>query len=289
MAAFSTAQTGSLEMELILSIVQEELVRSAKLRPTVLDYSAQAGKGVKQINIPRYDSHFSSPTAQTDAGAVNQQTVDFATDDLALSDWRTIPYTVGDRVSTQSMVDLEAELAASAGRAMGNYLDDKIIEQLKLASSAAPDHIQQLSGTDQDSNANQAITIADIAKARRLLNEQNVSNEDRFLLVSPKQEFEMLNIENFISAEKYGAREALLEGEIGRVFGFRVMVHNGLSDNDVIAYQKGAVAIAVQQDMRFEAQRQVQKGQTDYAFHMLAGYQVLEEGRKQVYFNATGT
>lgn len=289
MAAFSTGQTGSLEMTMILSIVQEELIRSAKLRPTVMDLSSQAVKGVKQLEVPRYDTHFADPEAQVDDGAVTCQTVNFATDSLALSDWRTLAYTVGDRVSVQSRVDLESELAASAGRTMGKYLDDKIIEQLRLASAAAPDHRLQFSGTDQQANANQAITLADITCARELLNKADVRDDDRWLIVSPKQEKEMLNISNFIKADEYGAREALLDGEIGRIFGFRVMVHNGLSDNEAIAYQKQAVAIAVQQEIKFETERNVKRQDTDYAFSILAGYTVLEQGVKQVLLNATGT
>lgn len=286
MATFTTTQTGSLEMDLILSVVQEELIRKAKLRPTVMDMSANVEKGLKSIDIPRYDSHFSNPAAQNPDGVtpVAAQTVDFAVDSLLLDKWVTLPYEIPDRISRQARVNLEAELAASAGRTFAKYIDDELIVALKAASSAAPDHITQLQG-----GTNDEITLDNIAEARELLNKADVKEEERFLIVSPAQERAMLNIQNFIEADKYGAREALLDGEIGRVFGFRVMVHNGLGDAEAIAYQKEAVAFAMQKDINFESRRADLKLQkTEYAFSAGWGTVTLEQGVKQVFMNSTG-
>jgi N4-gp56 family major capsid protein len=287
MATFTTTQTGPTEMDLILSVVQDELIRAAKLRPTVVDMSSSAEKGVKTIEIPRYDTHFANPAAQNPDGVtpVTSQTVDFQTDSLDLDKWVTLPYEIPDRISRQSRVNLEAELAASAGRTFGKYIDDELIVALRAASAAAPNHRIQLSG-----GLNDEITLDDITNARELLNKADVKEEDRWLIVSPKQERAMLNISNFIEADKYGAREALLNGEIGRVFGFRVMVHNGLSDDEAIAYQREAVAFAMQKDMMFESRRaQLGLQKTEYAFSAGWGTVTLEQGVKQVLLNATGT
>ena len=52
MSAFnSSSHTGSTESVLITKVVQDALLRQAKLMPTVLDYSAQAQPGVKEIDI----------------------------------------------------------------------------------------------------------------------------------------------------------------------------------------------------------------------------------------------
>ena len=291
MAVFtSAANTGSTEMDLILSIVQEELTRAAKLRPTVRDFSASVSKGVKSIEIPRYDSSFSGPAAQNPDGTtpVTQQTVTFATDVLNLDKWVTLPWQVADRVSRQSMLNLEAELAASAGRKFGEYIDDELIAALRLAADGTgglPDHRIQLSGA-----TNTQITLDDVAHARELLNKQNISEMDRYMLISPAQERAMLNIHNFIEADTYGAREALLDGEIGRVFGFRVMVHNGLADLEAICYHRDAVGHAMQKDLSYETRRaDLALQSTEYAFSAGWGTVVLEQGIKQVLINGTGT
>lgn len=289
MATFTTTQTGSLEMDLILSVVQEELIRAAKLQPTVKNMSSSVEKGVKSIEIPRYDTHFANPAAQNPDGvtATAAQTVDFAVDSLNLDKWVSLPYEIPDRISRQARVNLEAELAASAGRTFGKYIDDELIACLRLAADGTgglPDHRIQVTGA-----TNTEITLDDITEARKLLNQADVREDNRFLIVSPDQEKAMLNIANFIEADKYGSREALLDGEIGKVFGFRVMVHNGLSAIEAIAYQSDACAFAMQKDISFESRRAnlgLQK--TEYAFSAGWGTAVLEQGVKQVLLNATG-
>lgn len=285
----SAANTGSTEMDLILSIVQEELIRSAKLRPTVMDFSASANKGIKSIDVPRFDSHFSAPAALNPDGDTDPGTdsIVFAVDTITLDQWTTKAYSIPDRVETQSMIPVAATLAESAGKVYGNYVDDRIIARLREAADGTgglPDHRIQLSG-----GTNDEITLADITAARRLLNKANVSESERWLIVSPEQEEAMLNIDNFIHADKYGARTALLDGEIGKVYGFRVMVHNGLNAAEAIAYQKQAVAVAVQKELKFETDRQPKLQKTDYVFSMGMGDQVLEQGVKQVLLNSTGT
>ena len=287
--AFTTTQTGDLQMDLILSIVQEELVRSGKLLPTVTDMSASAEKGVQVIEIPRYDSHFANPAAQNADGTTPTafQTVDFATDKLNLNKWVTLPYAIPDRISAQSRVNLESELAASAGRTFGRYMDDEIIAELRKAadgSTGLPDHVVNFSGSDDQ------IEIADITQARLRLNRAHVSEMDRYLLISPEQEAKMLGLPNFIRADQYGAREALLEGEVGRVMGFRVMAHTGLDADEAIAYQKQAVAYAVQKGIKFETKRDDLRLQRDQvAFSAGWGVTVLEQGVKQVLLKKAST
>ena len=282
----SAANTGPTEMDLILGVVQDELIRSAKLLTTIVDYTSSVADGIKQIEIPRYDSHFADPADQNPDGTtpVTAQTVDFAVDTLALDKWKTLAYEIPDRVSRQSRIPLEAELAASAGRTFGKYMDDEIIAVLRQASAAAPDHRTQLQG-----GTNDEITLDNVAEARELLNKADVTEEDRFLIISPAQERHMLNIQNFIRANEYGSREALLDAEIGRVFGFRVMVHNGLADAEAIAYQRQAAGYAMQKSMQFETRRADLKLQkNEYAFSAGWGTVLLEQGVKQVLMNATG-
>ncbi len=286
MATFTTTQTGTLEMDLILSVVQEELIRAGKLPATVRDLSSSVEKGLKSIDIPRYDTHFNNPAAQNADGTtpVASQTVDFAVDSLDLDKWVTLPYEIPDRISQQSRVNLEAELAASAGRTFAKYIDDELIVALRAASAATPDHITQLQG-----GTNDEITLDNIAEARELLNKADVNESDRFLVISPTQERIMLNIENFIKANEYGSRDALLNGEVGKVFGFRVMVHNGLADAEAIAYQRDAVAMAMQKSIKFESRRaQLGLQKTEYAFSAGWGTVTLEQGVKQVLMNSTG-
>lgn len=282
----SAANTGSTEDVVISSIVQDELNRAMKLRPTVEDYSSMAVKGVKSIELPKISAGFSGPATQNPDGEtpVASQTVTLDTDTLNLDDWTNLPYKIPDRVSRQNVVNLEAMLAKSAGEKYGEYMDDQIIAELKQASAAAPDHILQMSGA-----GNAALTLEDISEARKLLNKQNLPQSDRWLVISPAQEKAIIDLDNFRNADKYGDRTALLEGEVGQIYGFRVIVHNGLADAEALAYHKSACAIAVQQDVEFETRRaSLELKVTEYSFSLGMGHTVLDSGKRNIFFNSTG-
>lgn len=282
MATFtSAANTGTTEMTIISTIVQKELKREAKLRPTVVDRSDMAMKGIKSIDLPRFDSSFSGPAAQNPDGVTETagQTLDFAVDTIDLSDWTSIVYKIPDRVSKQTRINLEAELAASAGKDYGNYVDDQIIAQLKLATAT------HLVGLDSNAaGAGTALTLEDISRARRLLNRANAPQSDRWMVIPPELEEDMINLDNFRTANQYGSRTALMDGEVGQVYGFRIIVHNGLAANEFLAYHKEACAIAIQQDVQFESRRLPLGLQaTEYSFAMGMGQQVLQSGELTVY------
>ena len=159
MAVFTSASnTGTTEDTIIRSIVQEQLLSKAVVRPTVMDLSSQATKGVKAVSLPRFSAAFSGPAAQNVDGAtgVTMQTATFAVDTLNLDQWKNLPYRIPDRISMQSQVNLEAELAASAGKAMAIDLDSTIITEMATATI----NIQF------DNDTNTTISVANINKAK---------------------------------------------------------------------------------------------------------------------------
>lgn len=279
----SAANTGTTEATLISKIVQDQLNDKAMLLQTVTDYSALAVEGYKDIKIPKWSAGLTGPVAQNADGATapDFQAATFAVDTISLDQWVNLPYALPDRIKMQSAINLEAELAREAGQQMAIWVDDKIITELKLVSTSAPDHRKQLTGA-----SNTVLTLADIANCRMLLNKQNVPQSDRYLVIAPEQEKAMLALDNFIRADAYGAREGLLNGEIGRVFGFTVMVHNRLAADDMLAYHKSHVGVAIQKAISFEKQRGSVKLQRDeYSFSMGAGFEVLDGGKRGVYYN----
>jgi N4-gp56 family major capsid protein len=168
---------------------------------------------------------------------------------------------------------------------MGIYMDDQILARLREASTSSPDHAIGLDGRANQSEAgDNAVTLAGITEARKLLKKQNLETNGAFLVVSTEQEKELLDLDNFRNADKYGSREALLNGEIGRIYGFRVMVHNRVAQYEAFAYTQDAVGIAVQQEIEFETDRPDPRlAATDYAFRMLMGSTVLDSGKKVVW------
>lgn len=281
-AITSSANTAATEMELITRIVQAELLENTVILGSVTDHSSLVIPGIKSLEIPRFEAdltpgsgRFGGPSPQNPDGttAVTFKTASLTTDKIDLDKWENLPYRIPDRVADQSRVPLSAELASKAGKEMAIYMDEEI--RLVLATLTAVVNY----------NTASTMELVDITAARKDLNRQNVPMGDRILLISPEKEQDMLNIENFIHADKYGSREALLNGEVGRVFGFRVLISNLLAADECYAYHKECVGYAMQQNVDFETQRaDVNIRATDYSYAIGWGATLMYEGRKGVKF-----
>jgi len=287
MSFTSAANTGSTEMDLISQIVQAELLENTVVLGTVMDHSDKLAPGIKSLEIPRFEAdttpgsgRFGDPETQNPDGVtpVAKKTATLTTDVINLDQWKNLSYSVADRLKDQSRVPLEAELAAKAGKEMAIYMDGEIISTLDASTTTLA----------YNDTVNEDLQLNDITAARRVLNRNNVPQGDRYLLISPEKEEDMLNIENFIHADKYGARDALLNGEIGRVFGFRVIVSNLLTAAQAFAYHRECVGYAMQASISFETDRpDVALRVTDYSYAMGWGFTHMYDSKKCVKFVET--
>ncbi|MCG7610349.1 coat protein [Mycobacterium sp. CnD-18-1] len=81
----------------------------------------------------------------------------------------------------------------------------------------------------------QAVADADAAyklirELRIALDKENVPEEGRFLLVSPEFHGQILGDSRFIDASQYGTNRPIMNGEVGRIVGFAVMVSNTIPE-----------------------------------------------------------
>jgi len=111
---------------------------------------------------------------------------------------------------------------------------------------------------------------------------------ERYLLVSPDAEAQLLSIEHFIHAEEYASAEPIQNGATDKPYGFKVLtsISPALVGNASIAYHKTAVAYASQINARFESERNILCQQTEYALSQLFGVKVLDLGKRQVAMSA---
>lgn len=65
-------------------------------------------------------------------------------------------------------------------------------------------------------------------RMRMTLNKANVPTDGRFIAISPEFEALILGDARFIDASKYGTNTPIMNGEIGRALGFRILVSNNL-------------------------------------------------------------
>ncbi len=85
--------------------------------------------------------------------------------------------------------------------------------------------------------ANQPNALADIAGARKVLNDNKAPMRDRYAVWSPGAEANLLILDAIAGADKSGSTDALREANMGRLYGF----DNYMSQN-VASHTKGTLA-----------------------------------------------
>lgn len=280
MAIIGATDVGTTRQDLVSAVVQETLKAKSILMPTVLDYSSSLPAGSKSVYIPRR-AQFTAETKAEDTDLTAQAMI-FTQDQLTLSHLACLAE-VEVIAELQSAVNVESEVIKESSEELAKKMDDLIIVQLKLVSTAAPDHLLDYANTPTDT-----LTIAEIVNARNLLNKQFVPMNDRYMVISPDQEAAVLQLANFIQAERYGSSEPIQNGEVGKIYGFKVIVHPSLAAVDSLFYQKQHVAMAIQLQPSFEFMMNLPGIKKQYLLHTIAGAKVLQAGKAGVYYNGSG-
>ena len=273
-------ETVATSIDVVAAILQAELIQNAVLLPTISDYSAWVIPGANTVKVPRAGSFTASNKVENTA--TDFQALTFATDDIELSVYKHIVAELEDRAKEQAAVDVEGVYVQRMATAMVEAIEGSIAGVLVKAANDL-----QLSGTG--AVANDSITKADILSARKLLDDKKVPQMDRFLVVPPAQEKAMLMIDDFVDASKYGDNTAIMNGELGRIFGFRVIKSTSLaSDTEAVAYHKSHAAFARQMAPKFEKQRaSLSKLADELSLSLLYGVKQLDSGNRGIYLDET--
>lgn len=266
-------------MEIIDSIVQQELIQSMVLAPTLTDVSSRVGPGMDTIKLPRANSF--TAAAKADGTDLTSQALTFATDSLLLDQYYAVFSTIERLGSLQANVDLLGEIAKRMASALAYEMDAKIYAQMKLTSAAAPDHRVLF---DNDPTA--TLAKNDFVKAKKLLKIQNVPMGDGklFAAISPERESDVLKLSDFVDADKWqdGSASAKLNGVIGRIYGFNVVVSNVVEDAGVIFYHSDHVAWARQLQPTMDTLANVKALGVDVALSHVYGCKVTQAGKMGV-------
>jgi len=212
--------------EIVSTQIQEVLTSSMVVPPTIMDFSAQVGPGMDTLKIPRF-SNFTVDT-KSENTAVDAQVNAFSTDDLPLDKHQVVQFLLEDIASLQAKVAVAQAYINQIGRDLAAKMDSDIITaMLASPSAAAPDHLVQF-----DNNPTDTLSKADFLEARRLLSDANNRQDDRVCLISPTSESEVLAISEFVRVDESGSSGSLRNGQIGKLFGFDVLVSSQQSTTD---------------------------------------------------------
>lgn len=267
--------------EIVSAQVQEVLTAEMVVPGTIMDMSSEVGPGMDKLKIPKYGNF----TVQNKAAGtpLTPQLNAFTSDDLDLDKHQAVPFLIEDLASLQSKIALAQQYVNQAAKDMAAKMDaDIITDMVGSASAAAPDHLIAYE-TPSDLAKN------DVLNARQLLNEANVSKADRTLLTAPDDETDLMKIPEFTRVDESGGSEALRNGQIGKLFGFDVVVSSQMTANVSLFYHRSTAAFARQLTPRSRQDLSILDiGQTwviDHVWGIQAG---LDSGKRIVEVNATG-
>lgn len=266
-------ETASAGFDLVASTVQSYLQQESKFLPLVTDYSNLVVKGSKSVAIPRSGGF--TVGAKSENTAVDAQIVTYAQDQIALTSHKVVQFLLEDIADMQAAPAIVEDMLMKAGKDLAREVDQTIINALELPSASTPDHRIAYAGTT-------VIAEADILDARELLIDQYIDPRECVLAVSPAQEKAMLKIANFIQAERYGNNEPIFNGEIGKVFGVKVIVHTDIEDLKSLMFHKSALGIAFQQGMKIEKQRDLANLGDRWSISHLYGTKLMDSGKRAV-------
>ena len=286
MATTTSTVAADVIEKLVSSIIQETLIQESVMIPTIQNMSSMIRQGMDTLKIPRFTALPVETVTEGTALTINNPTIE--TDDLVMNINQAIHWEISDRADIQSKIDIAVQLVKDGSRTLAFQIDDNIITNLNTVSTAAPDHLLAFANAA-------SIQLTDIAAAREALNLQNVPMADRFIAITPKQERFMLAIPELIHLEKYGSTDAIQNGEIGKLYGFTVVLttSGNLDEDSFLAYHRSAVAYGTQISPKFETDRNVAKLVDEYTISQLYGTVLLDNtgtagGVRNVLTNATG-
>lgn len=273
-----TTATASVQQAAIATLVQRNLIAKSTLLGTITDFSMLAEPGNKTVDIPKVGNF--TVTKKTSGTAVDATALTYATDQLALDQQAVVQWLVEKRASKQSRIALAEINLSRAIDAHAKQVDTDIHAALIAGvSSSSPDHIIAFANAA-------SFDKPDVIEGRRLLDMQEVPAGDRFIAVNPTDEASLLGIAGFVEADKYGSNSAVMNGELGRLYGSTVIKSTVVTSGRPLMYHREACCIAFQQDPEFDNQKDLANLAMRYSLDQLYGVKVLQAGKLIVRFGS---
>lgn len=167
---------------------------------------------------------------------------------------RVYPFLVEDIAKVQSKPSLVEGLSEAAGIAVRDAIEASCAILVTSAS------ITQTAGS---ASTTYRLVKNDFLRAKRLLDQANVPQEDRVMILDPIGYESLLQANDFVTWNNSGYQGGLNKGQVPTmmVAGFKVImsnqVHSASNIVNAIAMHKDAIGLAVQKDVRIQSEYSV--------------------------------
>lgn len=219
----------------VMDFLKSELV----LLPRIKHFDSDVASMGQSVEVP-----FVEASAANDKAANTEVTLTgttFSKVSILINKHKEKSYLLEDVAGIQSKYELRSEFTKAAAYSIAEAIDTDIYTEL-LAGSTNTDV-----GVDLTPLADGVILDAMVA-----LDSAKAPRTERTLAVGPSQHAELLAIDKFVRYDALGTGKSIVNGKVGTIYGFDVVMSNNITGNGV-AFHKDAVAIAHQLKPRTQA------------------------------------
>lgn len=282
-AVLSRAQIAAQKVQSYL-VAGSELV----LRNVIMDLTADVKIGDDRITIPRM-SGLTLKTITPGTKSVGDAR-DVLGDVLLLDQPKEVSDYLGYITTAQSAVDREIQFFKDAP-----LIYVKGSEALIAAAFETATPPSGANGNDFASSALAAsipdgefsFNIKDLAKAKKIADKRGLPKADRYCIVSADGMEILASTQEFQDGSKALSAQALNEGVVSMVKGWKVLQSENISANKVVCFHKSAVAFADQKEMAAESFDEKPFSHVYVALKGLYGCKLLDNGNRKIVITMT--
>lgn len=261
------------KQDLVAALVQRTLVASSKLGGLFTDVSQYAVKGSKSISFPYRSARFAVQKRLSGQPGSTQELV-YAADKLDLDENYYISWIIENFDSLQSTIDAETDSISDAASAHGEQFDKDLFEEL----------IDNAAG-DNDVTWSSAITRQNITEMIQKLDEANVPEDMRSLLIRPVGKKQIMDIADFVNANKLASDRIVSRGQIGELYGVPVVMSNlwpvGYTTTRALMCHREALCYGFQSAPQLGEAPALEYGvgSKRFAMDQLLGFKAMQSGK----------
>ena len=274
--------------EILADEIQRALRKNSVAWALARDLSSRLRPGQRYTTIPR---SVGKSTADIDNSGTElaDSATSYLKDTLEINKFKTVYDYVYDVDQAWSSVDLVDDFYVEAAPTLAEQMEADLVAEMVAAGTTKPESAVanpnkfQLSGTDSNSNANQRLELNQLSDIGRQMDEDKVPKSGRIAMISPKQAHELRIQDGIQDASKFGNNQAVVNGELARLYGFIIVESQDLSANQVICFHTDAIVKAMLKAVTTDEERQSSKKRTFVSMDSHYGTRVIRDG-ELIYF-----
>jgi hypothetical protein len=269
--------------EILADEIQRALRKQSVAWSLARDLSSRLRPGQRYTVIPRSIGR-SVGDIPNNGSELADSATSYEKDTLELNKFKTVFDYVYDKDQAYSSIDLIDDFYVEAAPALAEQMEADLVAEMVAAGTTKPVSLVanpnkfQLSGTDDESNANQKFELNQLSKIGKEMDEAKVPKSGRYAMISPKQAHLLRTQDAIQDASKFGNNNAVVNGQLAVLYGFTIVESQDLTANQVICFHSDAIVKAMAKDVTVDEERQSSKKRTFASMDSHYGTRVIRDG-----------